>query len=222
MKRYQTALLRWGWNRFCGEENLLALCEELLSRNGLTAGEARVRVTRTDMNLVITTNELKPDSRREGIRLGVSPYVQSSERALSGMKGVSYGDSIFSLREGQKRGLDEVLLFTEGDDSGFWSEGAWSNIFGVENGKLVTPPLSVGCLPGVTREVVIQLAKENGIEVEEETRTRKEVLQMDHLFVTSAGVGLAPVIEFESRKISEAPEIRFLASVLQGKRFCEK
>ncbi len=86
--------------------------------------------------------------------------------------------------------------FTEGialDDRGYVSEGSGENIFLVNNGKLITPPLGAAILPGITRDSVIKIAREMGIEVEEAVIQRAALYLADELFFTGTAAEISPI-----------------------------
>ena len=195
----------------CGEKEGAEICEELLRRNGM-AGEGkriRVRVTRTPENLMFTACE--GGAYPEELVLVRSAFVRNEKSALVGMKAISYGENTLALAEGKSRGGDEVLFAnTKGD----WCEGAWSNVFAVEQGRVLTPPLSSGCLPGVTREVVMELAKEAHLEVVEVAMPVERVGEMEELFMTSSLLGVGPVAQFDGHGLAVGPVTQKLALLL--------
>ncbi len=92
----------------------------------------------------------------------------------------------------------EAILggFSEGialDDRGFVSEGSGENLFLVNNGKLITPPLGAAILPGITRDSVIQIARELGIEVVETTIQRAALYLADEVFFTGTAAEITPI-----------------------------
>ena len=92
----------------------------------------------------------------------------------------------------------EALLggFSEGialDDRGYVSEGSGENIFLVNGGKLITPPLGASILPGITRDSIIQIARELGIEVIETTIQRAALYLADELFFTGTAAEVTPI-----------------------------
>ena len=82
------------------------------------------------------------------------------------------------------------------------TEGTASNIFIVEKGQLKTPPLSPYVLAGITRQVVIDIAKDNKIPIFEEKITKEELLNADEIFITSSGIEVVPVTQVDSISIS--------------------
>ncbi|MGJ8725654.1 MAG: aminotransferase class IV [Roseibacillus sp.] len=187
------------------------ICEELLRRNELVDGgrRIRVRVTRTPDHLVFTASE--GQGYPEKLVLVTSPFVRNEKSALAGIKAISYGENSLALAEGKKRGAHEVLFAnTKGD----WCEGAWSNVFAVEKGRVLTPPLASGCLAGVTREVVMELARETNLEVEEVAVPLARVGEMEEVFMTSSLLGVGAVTQFEGQEFTVGPVTQRLAKLL--------
>ena len=102
----------------------------------------------------------------------------------------------------------EAILggFSEGialDDRGFVSEGSGENLFLVQNGALVTPPLGASILPGITRDSVIQIARELGIPVVETTVQRAALYLADELFFTGTAAEITPIRSVDRITIGE-------------------
>ncbi|GAB3627466.1 branched-chain amino acid transaminase [Pandoraea terrae] len=108
-----------------------------------------------------------------------------------------YVNSILANQEATTDGYDEALLL---DVDGYVSEGSGENFFLVNNGKLYTPDLS-SCLDGITRDTVITLAKDAGIEVIEKRITRDEVYTADEAFFTGTAAEVTPIRELDNRAI---------------------
>ena len=84
---------------------------------------------------------------------------------------------------------------------GFVSECTGDNVFIIKAGKIYTPPLSAGALYGITRSVVIDLARESGIEVTEPDLTRYDMFNADECFLTGTGAEIVPVVKIDGRVI---------------------
>lgn len=108
-----------------------------------------------------------------------------------------YVNSILANQEAITDGYDEALLL---DVDGYVSEGSGENFFLVNNGKIFTPDLS-SCLDGITRDTIITLAKEVGIEVIEKRITRDEVYTADEAFFTGTAAEVTPIRELDNRTI---------------------
>jgi branched-chain amino acid aminotransferase len=110
-----------------------------------------------------------------------------------------YINSILANQEVTADGYDEALLL---DTEGYVSEGAGENIFIVKSGKIYTPDLA-SCLDGITRDSVVTIARDLGIEVIEKRITRDEVYCADEAFFTGTAAEVTPIRELDGRAIGE-------------------
>jgi len=133
---------------------------------------------------------------------GLSAHVPAGRRnarsSTSGVKTLSYTDAVIGLLEAQEQGADEAL-FLDTDDH--CSEASASNLFMVTEATLVTPPISCGALPGITRATVLQLAAELGISAVERVCTLDDLLRSDEAFLTSSLRGIAPLVRVNGHGI---------------------
>ena len=142
---------------------------------------------------------LGDDALANGMRACVSSFtrhhvnVSMTRGKISGY----YVNSILAKREAKADGYDEAILL---DPEGYVSEGTGENIFIVRKGRLKTTPLT-SILEGITRNAVIELAREQGIVVAEERFTRDEMYIADEVFVTGTAAELTPVREIDNRCI---------------------
>ena len=109
----------------------------------------------------------------------------------------NYMNSILAHQEAAQDGYDEALLL---DVDGFVAEGSGENVFIIRKGKLYTPDLT-SALEGITRDTIVQLAKELGIEVIEKRITRDEVYCADEAFFTGTAAEVTPIRELDNRNI---------------------
>jgi branched-chain amino acid aminotransferase len=109
----------------------------------------------------------------------------------------NYANSLLAKREALKDGYDEAMLL---DTDGYVAEGSGENVFIVRNGKIKTPPLTA-ILEGITRDTIIQLARERGIPIVEERFTRDELYIADEAFFTGTAAEITPIREVDNRKI---------------------
>jgi len=139
----------------------------------------------------------------EGMERGIRAKVSSFSRHFMNAKmtkGKTCGDyvnSILAKREALLDGYDEAILL---DPQGLVSEASGENIFLVAGGVLRTPPLH-SVLAGITRESVIEIARDKGIPVEEAPITRDELYIADELFLTGTAAEVTPVREVDRRRI---------------------
>jgi branched-chain amino acid aminotransferase len=142
---------------------------------------------------------LGDDALANGMRACVSSFtrhhvnVSMTRGKISGY----YVNSILAKREAKANGYDEAILL---DPEGYVSEGTGENIFIVRKGRLKTTPLT-SILEGITRNAVIELAREQGLVVLEERFTRDEMYIADEVFVTGTAAELTPVREIDKRAI---------------------
>jgi branched-chain amino acid aminotransferase len=143
---------------------------------------------------------LGQDALTGGIRAKISSW-QRHHINVSLPKGKingQYTNSVLAKREAKLAGYDEAILL---DTQGFVSEGSGENIFMVRKGTLITPPLSSSILAGITRDTVLTLAREEGIEVAQERITRDELYLADEAFFTGTAAEVTPIREVDDRAI---------------------
>jgi branched-chain amino acid aminotransferase len=141
---------------------------------------------------------------REAYVVGIAAITVSVRRtvddtAAAGAKVANYLASVLALREAKAKGAAEALVV---DSHGFVVEGTTSNLFAVLGGRLVTPPLDAGILPGITRDHILRAAVELGLPVTERTFVRDELYAADEVFVTSSIRELFPVVRVDGRSIA--------------------
>ncbi len=142
---------------------------------------------------------LGEDGISKGIRVKVSSFSRHHVNvSLVRAKASGYYiNSILANQEATSCGYDEALLL---DTEGFVSEGSGENVFIVRNGKLYTPDLA-SCLDGITRDAVITLANDLGIEVIQKRITRDEVYCADEAFFSGTAAEITPIREVDNRQI---------------------
>ena len=138
--------------------------------------------------VVITVDEVGPPP--DPARLWVSSVRLDASRPWRGAKMAHFAPYLLARAEAMERGLDDGLLL---DQRGHMAEAATSNAFFSINGVLITPPLSDGPLPGVTRAAVLEVAAGLKIATREATVTLHDLQRVDAAFLTSSIAGLTPV-----------------------------
>jgi branched-chain amino acid aminotransferase len=140
-------------------------------------------------------------SLESGIHLCVSSFSRHyANSTLNKAKACgNYINSILATQEAVANGYDEVLML---DTQGFVAEASSSNFFMVVNGELITPPTDA-CLQGITRDSVIQIARDFGIRVIERRITRDEVYVADEAFLTGTAVEMTPICSVDRRTLGE-------------------
>lgn len=135
---------------------------------------------------------LGEEALETGIDVCVSSWTRITSNSMPAMAkaGANYMNSQLIKMEALLGGFSEGIAL---DDRGYVSEGSGENLFLVNDGKLITPPLGASILPGITRDSVIQIAKELGIEVQESTIQRAALYLADELFFTGTAAEITPI-----------------------------
>jgi branched-chain amino acid aminotransferase len=135
---------------------------------------------------------LGEEALENGIDVCVSSWARITSNSMPAMAkaGANYMNSQLIKMEAILGGFSEGIAL---DDRGYVSEGSGENLFMVNNGKLLTPPLGASILPGITRDSVIQIARELGIEVIETTVQRAALYLADELFFTGTAAEITPI-----------------------------
>jgi branched-chain amino acid aminotransferase len=145
---------------------------------------------------------LGDEGMKRGIRVKTSSYTRHHVNiTMTQAKAVSnYSNSILANMEALDDGYDEALLL---DASGFVSEGAGENIFVVKGGVVYTPDLSAGALNGITRNTILHICKDLGIELVQKRITRDEVYIAEEAFFTGTAAEVTPIRELDRIEIGQ-------------------
>jgi branched-chain amino acid aminotransferase len=150
---------------------------------------------------------LTADSKDWGDSVKLS-YVRQARHAaceFAGTKITSWSMNLTWLERAQERGFDEVILLNE---RGEVAECTSANIFIANGSEVWTPPLSSGCLPGITREVILGEVRVPGIRVVEKTVMPGDLENADEVFITSTTRDLLPVRQVEDKKVGRSDRAR--------------
>lgn len=159
---------------------------------------------------------LGEEGMKKGIRVKISTFTRHHVNITmcKAKANGNYLNSIMANTEATRDGYDEAVLL---DAQGYVAEGSGENIFMVRNGKLYTPDLTVA-LEGITRDTVITIAKEMGLEVIEKRITRDELYIADEIFFTGTAAEVTPIREIDGRQIG-AGERGALTAEIQSRYF---
>lgn len=148
--------------------------------------------------VVVTSHPLVIDPRvhTEGLSAVVVPWA----RELPDVKAVSYLAATVAREHARAQGADEALLT---DADGRVLEGSASNVFAVIDGRLVTPPTSAGLLAGVTRDVILDVARHQGVEVEERPFAVDDLVSADEAFLTATTREVMPLVRLGGASIGD-------------------
>lgn len=137
----------------------------------------------------------------EGVKLACVRNARHAACSFAGTKILSWAMNLTWLESAQSRGFDEVILLNE---RGEVAECTSANIFIASGNQVWTPPLSSGCLPGITREVLIGAIHAPGIKIGERTLMPTDLEFADEVFITSTTRNLLPVLQIEEKKVGRS------------------
>jgi branched-chain amino acid aminotransferase len=141
----------------------------------------------------------------EGVKLAFQENARHAASQFAGTKILSWSMNLTWLENAQARGFDEVILLNE---HGQVSECTSANIFAAVGNQVWTPPLSSGCLPGITREVLLGEINVPGIEIVEKPMMPSDLEMADEVFITSTTRDLLPVFQIEDKQIARGSRTR--------------
>jgi branched-chain amino acid aminotransferase len=151
---------------------------------------------RPQVDLIIYSAGLP--EHREIVRLALREHGRHAASPMAGVKCISWLNNVWAVAEAGKEGLDEVVMLNE---RGEVAECTSANIFAVKGGKILTPPLNSGCLEGVTRGILMEIAPEAGVSVVEQALRPEDLYSADEVFISSTNRNLISVGEIAGKKI---------------------
>jgi len=190
--------------------NTLATLGEVIKINGVEQGRARItffdrtlsRVwsggapTRSDTGMLVVTGDHRPHPG--SLRLTNSPFTVNSCSPLAGVKSCNYLEHLLAAEDAKDQGFDEAVRINETFKI---TSACMANIFWIVDGSVFTPSLETGCLAGTTRELVLE-----NIECEEVRAELNVLYEADTIFLTSAGLGISAVGEFDGQRLAPLPD----------------
>lgn len=224
------ALFAWErhWSRMLRDARLLSVVmptdEEEIERSLMRLVEANGRPNCT-LRLIVVRNgggmwagalpggrtsdiiALTADSKDWGdsVRLTVQPNARFAAGEFTGAKVLSWSANLVWAERAQKQGFDETILLNE---HGRVAECTSANIFAISGGDVFTPPVSDGCLPGITREVLLQEVRVAGVRILERGLTIADLEAADEVCITSTTRDLLPVREIAGKPLGNKSDVR--------------
>ena len=202
-------------------EELREICSETLSKSRLSNADIYIQVSRGTAPRSHTYREdIKPN-----LIIGAKKTVCLSEKREQGIKIILVEDvrwkkcwikstsllpNIMAKQQAKQVGAFEALQYEE---DGTITEGGSSNVFVVLDGKLVTPSLGHNILPGITRAVIIEIAKNLGIVLEEGTLNVEQLHTVDEIFLTSTTMEIMPVISIAGKMVGNGKPGRIVGKI---------
>jgi branched-chain amino acid aminotransferase len=200
-------------------EELRAATHELVVANGLPScyvrpiafygyGELGVATTGNPVEVAIISFPWGAYLGEEGQQTGITTTVSSWERVgpnviphVAKATGI-YLNSMLATTEARRAGYDEAIMLSH---DGYVADGPGENIFVVKDGRILTPPLAMSILPGITRDTIIQIAQDLGHPVEETLLIRTDLYLADEVFMVGTATEVAPVRAVDDREIGVGP-----------------
>jgi branched-chain amino acid aminotransferase len=191
--------------------------KDVIRANGLNAcyvrplvlrgyGEMGVNPLNAPVNVFIAVwpwgAYLGEDALEQGVRIKISSWRRNSQNSLPAAAKATgqYINSVLAKVESLKAGYDEAIMLNE---AGMITDGSGENVFVVRDGVLITPPISAGCLDGITRQSVMAIARDLGYEVREENLVRTDLYNADEAFFTGTAAEITPIREVDDRVVGE-------------------
>jgi branched-chain amino acid aminotransferase len=138
------------------------------------------------------------------VRLAIKPHGRHAQNEFAGTKVLSWAQNLTWYEEAHQRGLDELILLNE---RGEVCECTSANLFSARASEVFTPPLSSGCLPGVTRALLLEEIRVPGISAVEKTLLPKDLEEADQVFITSTTRDFLPVSHIEGLKVRNSGNV---------------
>lgn len=189
-----------------GDDELRAAVDDAVRANGLRRGRVRITVTggvaplgsdrgTPRPTVIVAVAELAPWPQTAAVV--TVPWPRNERGAVAGLKTTSYAENVVALAFAHERGADEAIF---ANTTGALCEGTGANVFLVRDGVLTTPPLSAGCLAGVTRELLCEL-----LEVDERDLPLAALATADEAFLTSSTRDVQPIASVDGQVLPLAP-----------------
>lgn len=168
----------------------------------VTAGAGPLGSERSDVppTLVVAAATAAPWPGH--IEVASVPWTRNERSAVAGAKTTSYAENVVALRAAKQKGAHEALL---ANTAGMLCEGTGSNVVVLEGDRLVTPPLSSGCLAGISRELFLEWAHEEGLPVVEEDVPFERLAFVEDLLLTSSTRDVQQVNVVDGRVLPGSP-----------------
>jgi branched-subunit amino acid aminotransferase/4-amino-4-deoxychorismate lyase len=187
----------------------------LLRRNRMLDATVRLTITRGDAGdaiiptrparptILLTLRPLPPDltaNQARGVRATLLPFPRDNGAPWGGTKLLGHASAVVGRLRAARRGAAEGLYVAA---DGTVTEGTTSTLFVVERGRLLTPPLAAGVLPGVTRDTVLRLARRAGVPVVERAVAADRLRRVDEIFLTASTSEVLPVVRLDGHRIGD-------------------
>jgi branched-subunit amino acid aminotransferase/4-amino-4-deoxychorismate lyase len=198
--------------------------DELIEANSAENGRVRITVLKgeagpwrldhgRESDLLIFTAAEAPTPFRESA-ITISPFRVLSHGRLAGVKRTAMLENLLALEEARSRGFSEAVMVNE---RGEMVGATAANLFWVEGGHLFTPSRATGCVAGITRGFVCEIARQNKTQVVEGSFPVQRLLDAAEVFLSSTARGISPVLSFDIREynLKQARKTKLIAREFQ-------
>jgi branched-chain amino acid aminotransferase len=168
--------------------------------------------------VLVTTSPWSPALLGQAARLVTATGRRNEFSPTANLKTLNYLDHILAAREAAAAGVDDALIL---NTQGRVACTTIANVFALIDGTLVTPPLSEGCLPGIIRALVIEMAPALGFKVEERPLLPETLAGADAMFLTNSVRFLRPVTALDGRELAGHPATNQLVTALKARLAAE-
>lgn len=212
------------WNRLARDADRVQLAlpygaadtrkavDQVIAANSIQSGSMRIYFVRNggslwrsdeplpEVDLIIYSSDLP--ARVGSVQLSLMPHGRHAANPLSGTKVTAWLNNVWHLEQARRAGFEDAILLNE---RGEVAECTAANVFCAKAGALVTPPVSSGCLRGVSREIVLELAPRAAIPIAERTLSPDELFAADEVFISSTTRQLQPVARVGDHLFAPVP-----------------
>lgn len=174
---------------------------KLIISSGINKGS--LTDTSSSPTLIIIAREFEPYPQRiykEGFKAITSKIRRNPYSPLAQHKSLNFLENVLGKREAEERGKKEAIFI---DPQGNLTEGATTNIFLVKQGSVISPALNSMILPGITREVVLEISSNLSIPIEERKVELKELYEAEEAFLTNSLIEIMPLVQVDSSLIGK-------------------
>jgi branched-chain amino acid aminotransferase len=208
---------------------------ETVAASGLNGSEAYIRVlvtrgigeltydpkaTPVPSVVIIIKPHVDPaaDAFEKGVKVCLSPIMRNHPQSVNPMiKSNNLLNNALAMQEALRRGGTEAIMRNY---RGELTECSQSNLFIVKDGAALTPPVAAGLLPGITREYVMEIARELGLDARDQTLREEDLFNADECFLTSTTKEILPIVQVDERRVGSGtpgPVTRKLMSAFRAR-----
>lgn len=211
LDRFENSARLLDMNMGYSREEIRGFFEQMVEANSLDSGNVYMQITRGDGKP--RNHNYPPVEEQNPVVSGcVAHYYRPDEKIANGVKAILYPDlrwqmcnakslnllpNCMAIAEGKKRGADKAILYR----NGYVTEERAGNVVIVKNGQIFTTPDSNEILPGITKNLVLKICRENHLPFEERKFTLQELMEADEVIVTDTKTECCPVIQIEDKVI---------------------